>query len=101
MAYEYETLDRFYPYYLTQHRRVGNRRMHMAGDIAALAMIIVGIAQERWWLLLLAPVVAYGLSWIGHYAIEHNRPAVFHNPLFSFLGNMYMLRDMWLGRLKA
>ena len=100
-SYEYESLDRFYPYYLTQHRHVGNRRFHVAGDIAAVVLITVGVVQKEWLLLPLAPIVAYGLAWMGHYFIEHNRPAAFHNPFFSFLGNMYMLRDMCLGRLKA
>ena len=42
-------------------------------------------------LLILAGVVtAYGFAWVGHFFYEHNRPATFQYPLYSFAGDWVM-----------
>jgi hypothetical protein len=54
--------------------------------------------------LLLAPVVGYGMSWIGHFAFEHNRPASWYSPkhfVWSFRGDMKLWRLMLTRRLDA
>ena len=44
-------------------------------------------------------ISAYGFAWIGHYGFEKNRPATFKHPLYSFIGDWAMYRDMWAGRI--
>ena len=36
------------------------------------------------------PVVGYGLAWVGHFFFEHNKPATFIYPVFSFLADFRM-----------
>jgi len=42
----------------------------------------------------------YGFAWIGHFVFEKNKPASFKRPLYSFMGDWVMYRDVWLGRVK-
>jgi hypothetical protein len=44
----------------------------------------VAIAERSWWWILTAVVLAYGLAWVAHPFVEHNMPATFKHPLFSW-----------------
>jgi hypothetical protein len=41
----------------------------------------------------------YGCAWIGHFVFEKNKPASFKRPLYSFIGDWVMYRDMCRGRV--
>ena len=41
----------------------------------------------------------YILPWVGHFFVEHNRPATFLHPTFSFLGDFQLLGSLLTGRL--
>jgi len=58
------------------------------------------LATQKWALLLLLPVIGYGFAWIGHFVFEKNRPATFTYPLFSFMGDWVMFKDMLTGKVK-
>jgi hypothetical protein len=44
--------------------------------------------------------MGYGFAWIAHFFIEHNRPATFKYPFYSFAGDWVMLKDFLLGRFR-
>lgn len=85
-----ESFDEFWPYYLQEHSSRSNRMVHVAGTSAALLIAGAAIAKRKPKLLALAPVVGYGMAWIGHFVIEKNRPATFQHPLWSLLGDFKM-----------
>lgn len=59
------------------------------------AAIFAGDA--RW--VLAALVCGYALAWVGHFMFEKNRPATFRHPVYSFMGDWTMFRDILVGRI--
>jgi len=100
MSQPYRSFREFYPHYLQEHSQPTTRRLHVVGLICALAVVVAAIWTGRWLWLLGALVVGYGLAWIGHFVFERNRPATFKHPLYSFLGDLTMFKDVVTGRLK-
>ena len=89
----------FWPHYVGEHRRTGTRLLHFSGTSAGLALLVIAPLVGALWLLVLAPVAGYGLAWLGHALIEHNRPATFRHPLWSLFGDVHMYGLMWAGRM--
>jgi hypothetical protein len=67
----------------------------------AMVAVAAGVLMRRPALLVAAPVVGYGMSWIGHFFVEKNRPATFKYPLWSFQGDMKMWGMIANGTLDA
>ena len=83
----YKTFADFYPFYLAEHTNPVSRRLHFAGTSFAVVLVLAALATQIWWLLLVALVQGYAFAWVGHYFFEHNKPATFSYPLFSFMGD--------------
>ncbi len=89
----------FYPFYLAEHRNRTCRRLHFLGSTLALACLGLLLATGRLQYLALGLLAGYGCAWVGHFVFEKNKPASFKRPLYSFLGDWVMYRDIWLGRI--
>ena len=85
----------FWPVYLAAHRRAGTRALHMLGSGLALILLAAALAMARPWLAAAAVVTGYGFAWVSHALIEHNRPATFAHPFWSFFSDFRML-FLWL-----
>jgi hypothetical protein len=88
------TFADFYPFYLSEHSNRVSRRLHFAGTSIALALLIAALLTQVWWLIAVALVQGYAFAWVGHFFFEHNRPATFKYPGFSFLGDWRMWWDI-------
>ncbi len=91
----------FYPYYLSQHRQPGCRACHYVGSGLVLAVLIWLLLSQQWQWVWLLPLVGYGFAWLGHFFIEHNRPATFQHPWYSLAADWVMLKDWLSGQLPA
>lgn len=47
----------------------------------------------------LALVQGYAFAWIGHFFFEHNKPATFKYPRFSFMGDWRLWWDIVTGKI--
>jgi hypothetical protein len=89
----------FWPFYLGQHRRRLTRRLHFIGTDAAAIAIVTAAVQRKPHLLLLGLGLVYGFAWVGHFFIEHNRPATFEYPFWSMVADWKMWGLRLTGRL--
>ena len=96
----YVSFAKFYPFYLREHARRATRRLHFLGSALSLVCLAALIATADPWWLLAALMCGYGFAWISHLTVEKNRPATFKYPLYSFMGDWVMYKDIWTGRIK-
>jgi hypothetical protein len=88
----------FYPFYLSEHANRASRRLHFLGSCGVLGLVAGAIATRNAWWLLAALACGYGFAWIGHFFFEKNRPATFRHPIYSFMGDWVMFKDILIGR---
>ena len=99
MSTQFANFREFYPFYLSEHADRTCRRLHFAGSTLVLVVLAAALITQRWLLLLLLPVLGYGFAWIGHFFFEHNRPATFTHPFYSFAGDWVMYWQILSGRI--
>lgn len=98
-ALPFERFSDFYPYYLGEHSDRTCRRLHFIGSTLAILLVSAAIATQAWWLIVLAFVQGYGFAWVGHFYFEHNKPASFKQPWFSYLGDWKMWWQTLTGKI--
>jgi hypothetical protein len=89
----------FWPYYLRAHLDPRTRAMHYVGTVTGVVLLLTGIVNGPWWLILAGVVAGYGVAGVSHYIFEGNRPATLVNPHWSLVGDFYMLGLFLTGRL--
>ena len=94
------TFAEFYPRYLREHSRRGTRVLHFVGTTLFIICLVQLLRTGNWNWLAAGVVAAYGFAWVGHFFVEHNRPATFQHPGYSLLGDFRMYFDLWRGREK-
>jgi len=89
----------FWPFYVLAHRHSATRVFHSVGTLLGWTVFIAAFALRDYWLLLLALVAPYALAWFSHFFVEHNRPATFGHPLWSWLADQKMVAMVLAGRM--
>ncbi|MDR3064556.1 MULTISPECIES: DUF962 domain-containing protein [Comamonas] len=97
---QFKRFAEFYPFYLGEHSHPVCRRLHFIGTSLSLVFLLALFLTGDWWYLLAGLICGYGFAWVGHFGFEKNRPASFKRPLYSFLGDWMMWRDILMGRIK-
>ena len=96
----FSSFKEFYPYYLSEHQNSICRLLHVIGSLFVIAIFITALLISNFKLLYLLPIFGYGFAWIDHFFFEKNRPATFTYPLYSFIGDWVMLKDILIGKVK-
>jgi hypothetical protein len=100
MSERYESFREFYPFYLSEHANPTCRRLHFVGTTLVIAFLATAFLTRNAWWLVGALVAGYGFAWIGHFFFEHNRPATFTYPVYSFIGDWVMFKDLLTGKIR-
>ena len=98
-APQHTSFAEFYPFYLSEHSNRTCRRMHFVGSTLSLMCLAMLAATGKPQYFLYGLLCGYGCAWVGHFVFEKNKPASFKRPLYSFMGDWVMYRDMWRGRV--
>lgn len=95
----FKTFAEFYPFYLGEHNNRTCRRLHFVGSSLGLVCLgLLFVTGNPLWLLA-GLLCGYAFAWIGHFGFEKNKPASFKRPLYSFMGDWVMYKDIWTGRI--
>ena len=95
----FQSFAEFYPFYLGEHSNRTCRRLHFVGSTLSLVCLGMLVATANGWWLLAGLLCGYGFAWLGHFGFEKNKPASFRRPLYSFMGDWVMYKDLWTGKI--
>ncbi len=94
-----ESFGEFWPVYVRAHSDAATRALHCVGTLLGWGILVAAIVTRRWWWIALALAVPYALAWISHFFIEHNHPATFEHPLWSWWADQKMVAMMLAGKM--
>ena len=97
---KFNSFKEFYPFYLSEHSKKSTKLLHVIGSLGVIIILSTAIYLSKWHLLYYTPLCGYGFAWIAHFFFEKNKPATFKYPLYSFLGDWVMLKDILTGNIK-
>jgi len=80
----------FYPYYISEHSNKHTKLLHFIGTSIGIYFYIRFFMTFNFIYLLYSLLVGYGFAWVAHFFVEHNKPATFTYPLWSFMGDHKM-----------
>ena len=89
----------FYRFYLTEHRNIMSRRLHVVGSSIGLYCVSKAIRQKKAKYVLYGLLAGYACAWVGHFVFEKNKPASFKQPVYSFISDWRMFADVLRGNL--
>jgi hypothetical protein len=93
------TFADFWPEYVRAHSKPATRAAHCVATILGWMLLGAATAMHRWWWIGVAVVACYALAWFSHFLVEHNRPATFRHPLWSWWADQRMVFLTLVGRM--
>lgn len=91
--------EEFWPRYLEAHRDPRTRMVHVAGTLAAGALVVSAVALRKPWLVAAGLAAGYGPAWVSHALIERNRPETFRAPISSLAADFVMAYHVLRGTI--
>ena len=98
---EPSNFQEFWDFYVAEHSHPTTRILHFIGTTIGGALLFWFVWSGIWYWFPLALIPGYAFAWIGHFFVEHNRPASFKYPLWSFAGDWKMWLLMLQGKMTA
>ena len=95
---KFNSINEFYPFYLSEHRNFTSRILHFIGTGLVLLTLIGAVLFHDWRLFLAIPVLGYGFAWVGHFFFEKNKPATFQYPGYSLASDFILFFDLLTGK---
>ena len=92
----FRSLEEFWAFYMSQHSKASTRGLHFVGTLSGIVITICSLLFN-WKLLIMGPIIGYGLAWYSHFFVEKNVPATFGHPIWSFICDCKMFGLMLTG----
>ena len=96
MLYEQDNFEAFWLEYEAIHADPTTRRVHAIGTFLCGLMIITGLVTGLWGLLLLGPLIDYGLAQVSHRA-KGQRTQPYRNPVWHVRAELRLFRGTIAG----
>ncbi|MBT7609931.1 MAG: DUF962 domain-containing protein [Bacteriovoracaceae bacterium] len=87
---DFINFDEFYAFYLLEHKKPMTKLFHCLGTSLGLVALVLAIVKFNPLYIPLGIFVGYLFPWISHFFIEHNMPATFKYPAWSFKSDFKM-----------
>lgn len=94
-----ETYAEFWDFYVAEHSHPLTRYLHFVGTLLGIVLFVWILRSGQYIYLLLCLIIGYTFAWFGHFFVEHNKPATFKYPLWSFISDYKMIWMMLTGRM--
>ena len=94
-----ETFAEFWNFYVLAHQQLATRIFHTIGTLGGWSLLAAAIVLRNSWYVLAAVVLPYAFAWFSHFFVEHNRPATFGHPWWSWLADQKMVAMVLMGRM--
>ena len=95
---DFNTFLDFYPFYLKEHTKPLTKLFHFVGSWFSLGCLVMIFQTMDWRWFLAGLTAGNGFAWFSHFFIEKNQPATFKYPLYSFIGDCVMFKDILIGK---
>jgi hypothetical protein len=89
----------FWDFYVREHNRPLTRALHFIGTSIGIILLVWFVARGTWYYFPLCFVSGYAFAWVSHFFVEHNTPATFKYPVWSFISDYKMMWYMATGRM--
>jgi hypothetical protein len=96
-----ENYAEFWDFYVREHQQPLTRILHFIGTSLGILLLVWFVLRGTWFYFPLSFVTGYSFAWISHFFVEHNQPATFKYPLWSFVSDYKMMWLMLTGRMSA
>lgn len=91
----------FWDYYVAEHSEPLTRYLHFIGTTLGLVLLFWVFRTGSWAYIPLCFVCGYAFAWFAHFFVEHNKPATFKYPFWSFISDYKMVFYMLIGKMNA
>jgi hypothetical protein len=95
------TFAEFWPSYVLAHSQPLTRILHSVGTLIGWGLLVAAVLFRTPWLVLGAVLAPYAFAWFSHFFVEHNRPASFGHPLWSWLADQKMVAMVLAGKMSG
>ncbi len=97
---KFNSFREFYPFYLSEHKKAETKLFHVIGSFIVILLFCFAIILKNWKYLYFTPIAGYSFAWFSHYYFEKNKPATFKHPIYSFIGDWVMFKEILTGKIK-
>jgi hypothetical protein len=100
-AYDVETFEDFWPYYVRLHKKPETQWLHALATTSCIGLAVAGIAMRSPLLVVAAPLADYAIAQASHRLFEKNRTTPWRRQDWHTRAELRMLKLVVTGRMRA